>query len=325
MNNQSLNGINPLSYLGVNAQSPMNFVIRNNDPTTTDNRNFYIGDMWLNRENNRIYQLTNLEGGVAQWLGVAYFITQTRNPVSGDYLYPLGTMWLNTNTENVYQLLAVNGTSATWVLMMDSTGPLLQITTGDSNVVTPSGGNINLIGIGNISTTGSGSTATVSLIGTTNHALQVGNSIGNLTSLAVATNGQIPIGSTSANPVLATITAGTNTSVVNGSGSITIGSSQAQTLSNYTAVSTSPYTVSGTDYYLGVNVSTIAITVQLPNAPTNNTIFVIKDINGNAATHNITVTTVGGVVTIDGSTSLVMNTNYEAINLAFVGSSYQVY
>lgn len=43
-----------------------------------------------------------------------------------------------------------------------------------------------------------------------------------LTALGVASNGQLPIGSAGADPVLATISAGTNISVTNGAGSITI-------------------------------------------------------------------------------------------------------
>ena len=38
-------------------------------------------------------------------------------------------------------------------------------------------------------------------------SLQVGNGTGTMTQLGVATNGQLPIGSTGADPVLATITA----------------------------------------------------------------------------------------------------------------------
>lgn len=93
----------------------------------------------------------------------------------------------------------------------------------------------------------------------------------------------------------------------------------------YTNVNTTPYVVLATDYYLSVDCSGGAITVQLPNAPTSDRIFVIKDRTGSAATHNITVTTVGGVVTIDGSTSFVMNTAYESIQLIFNGTSYEVY
>lgn len=323
--NQNLNGLNPLSYLGVNALAPMNLNVRSMDPASSDTKNVAIGDMWINTTNNRMYQIINLSGGIAVWEGVGYFITRTVDPTSDDYLYALGTMWLNTGTLDVFQLLQVSNMSATWVLMMDSSGPLLQLTTDDSTVVSPAAGNINLHGTNNITTTGAGSTATVSLTGTTNHALQLGNASGGLTSLAVATNGQIPIGSTGSNPVLAVLTASTNIAITNGMGSINIATSQAQLLTNYTLVNTTPYTVLATDYYLGVDCSGSAITVKLPNAPTANRMFVIKDITGNAGTNNITVTTVGGSVTLDGSTSFVMNTNYQSATLAFISPSYQIY
>lgn len=94
---------------------------------------------------------------------------------------------------------------------------------------------------------------------------------------------------------------------------------------NYTAVSTSPYTVTATDYYLGVNSSAGAITILLPNAPTAYRTFVIKDVVGSSPTHNITITTVGGTVLIDGNTTFIMNTAYESENLLFDGVGYQIY
>ena len=77
---------------------------------------------------------------------------------------------------------------------------------------------------GNISTSAPGPSNIVDIAvsGTTNHALQVGNSTGSLTSLSVATNGQLPIGSTGANPVIATLTPGSGISITNGAGSIQI-------------------------------------------------------------------------------------------------------
>lgn len=95
--------------------------------------------------------------------------------------------------------------------------------------------------------------------------------------------------------------------------------------SGYTNVHTSPYVVLTTDFYLSVDTSTIAITVQLPNAPATGRIFNIKDRTGNAATHNITVTTVGGAINIDAAVTFVMNTAYEAINVIFNGSTYEVF
>ena len=85
----------------------------------------------------------------------------------------------------------------------------------------------------------------------------------------------------------------------------------------YTPVSSSPYVVLTTDDFLGVNSSGGAITVQLPNAPATGRVWTIKDSTGSAATHNITVTTVGGAVNIDGATSFIMNANYESVNVLF--------
>jgi hypothetical protein len=93
----------------------------------------------------------------------------------------------------------------------------------------------------------------------------------------------------------------------------------------YTAVSTSPYIVAATDQYLGVTTTGGAITVELPNAPTTGRVINIKDTAGNAVVHAITVTTVGGAVTIDGATSYTMATDYEAINVIFNGTSYEVF
>lgn len=95
----------------------------------------------------------------------------------------------------------------------------------------------------------------------------------------------------------------------------------------YTAVNhaASPYVVLSTDYYIGVDVTAGVVTIQLPNAPATGTIWVVKDSVGLAATNNITVTTVGGVVNIDGATTFVMNTAYEAASFIFNGTSYEVF
>lgn len=95
----------------------------------------------------------------------------------------------------------------------------------------------------------------------------------------------------------------------------------------YTAVNhaATPYTVLSTDYYLAVDVTAGVVTIKLPNAPTNYTQYVIKDKVGLSATSNITVTTVGGTVTIDGVTSYVLNTAYQSINVLFDGSNFQIY
>lgn len=205
-------------------------------------------------------------------------------------------------------------------------GFIQTLTSNAGGPVPPTAGNINVLGGNNIFGTGNPglSTITFDLVGTTNHAIQVGNATGSLTSLAVAGNGQIPIGSAGADPVIANITAGAGITVTNGAGSITISATGADLLA-YTNVNTTPYVVLATDEYLGVDCSGVPITIQLPNAPATGRVFVIKDRTGSANINNITVTTVGGAVNIDGALTYIMNTQYAAIQVLFDGATYQIW
>lgn len=124
----------------------------------------------------------------------------------------------------------------------------------------------------------------------------------------------------------AVITAGTGISVTTAANTITISTSGTSTLT-YTSVNhaASPYTVLTTDEYIAADVTAGVISILLPNAPSSGRVYTIKDKVGLSGTSNITVTTVGGAVTIDGATSFVMNTNYESINVLFNGTSYEVF
>ena len=206
--------------------------------------------------------------------------------------------------------------------------PIETITPDSGIIVVPTaGGNVDILGGNNITTVGTLNTLTIDLNGTTNHALKLGNASGSLTSLGVATNGQLPIGSTGADPVLATLTAGTNIAITNGAGSISIAANSGAQTINYVAITdaASPYTALATDYYISADSTAGVISVLLPNAPTTGRTFVIKDAAGTAATFNITVTTVGGVVNIDGATTFALNTAYESCTVVFGTSAYEIY
>lgn len=122
----------------------------------------------------------------------------------------------------------------------------------------------------------------------------------------------------------AVITGGTGISVTPGANTITISATGTTSLT-YTNVNATPYVVLTTDEYLSVDTSALSITVQLPNAATSGRVFIIKDRTGAAATRNITVTTVGGAVNIDGATTFVMNTNFQAIQVIGNGSTYEIF
>jgi len=104
-----------------------------------------------------------------------------------------------------------------------------------------------------------------------------------------------------------------------------LGSRSLTVLPNYSVVNATPYVVGATVYYMTVDTSTFAITIQLPDAPTQYRTFVIKDSAGNAAALNITVTTVSGVLNIDAAPTFIMNSNYQSIQLVYSGFGYEVY
>ncbi|MFP3859268.1 MAG: hypothetical protein ACLFUW_00450 [Bacteroidales bacterium] len=187
------------------------------------------------------------------------------------------------------------------------------------NLSLPTNGN-------NISWTGGAGSLQADVTGTTDNSLQLGNASGSLSSLGVATDGQLPIGSTGSDPVLSTLTAGDNITITNGSGSITISADGGGTLDITSLDDTdSPYTVLSGDEYLSCDVSGGTLTIEMPNSPSTGRVITVKDSGGDASSNNITVTTVGGSVTIDGSTTYVMNTDFQAARFIFNGSFYEIF
>lgn len=88
-------------------------------------------------------------------------------------------------------------------------GAVDSLTGNIGGVVLPDGGgNINVVGGNNITTVGnlSPNTLTVNVSGTTDNAVQIGNALGSLSSIAVGTNGQVLIGATGADPAFASLT-----------------------------------------------------------------------------------------------------------------------
>ena len=85
------------------------------------------------------------------------------------------------------------------------------------------------------------------------------------------------------------------------------------------------YTVLAADQFILVNTDNSIVTILLPNTTTTGRLIVIKDWTGNAANYPITVTTVGGSVTIDEATSIDIDTNFGSLNLIFEGTNYSTW
>lgn len=102
--------------------------------------------------------------------------------------------------------------------------------------------------------------------------LMIMDSLGQMGTLGAATNGQIAIGSTGANPVLATITAGSGIEITNGAGSISIATSASTcSFSAYLAADDPNVTGNGTDYQLGTNTAFTEVFDTGTNFNTNGT------------------------------------------------------
>ncbi len=115
--------------------------------------------------------------------------------------------------------------------------------------------------------------------------------------------------------------------VTSGAGNtLTIAETQAVLANNYHVVNFAmPYVVQPNDYYITVDTSTFATQINLPDAPTQFQMFIIKDSAGNASVRNITVTTVSGIKSIDANPIFTMNKNWQSIGVLYDGFGYQIF
>ena len=87
----------------------------------------------------------------------------------------------------------------------------------------------------------------------------------------------------------------------------------------------SPYTVLATDYFISVDCTGGPITINLPNAPTQNQQYIIKDRLGDSVTNNITVKSLGGVTTIDTEATYVFVDNFESLECLYHTGNYEIF
>ncbi len=180
----------------------------------------------------------------------------------------------------------------------------------DSGTATPAGGATNVLGGTLMGTTGAADTITI-------------NADDNVVGTVASDSG-------SATPASNTFTiAGAGSITTSASGStVTITDTGNQSISMTSLTDAdSPYTVLDGDYYLTCDVSAGALQINFPNTPTTNRSWIVKDATGSADSFNITLTTVGGVKTIDGGTTFVMNTEYQAVQIVYntTTTNYEVF
>lgn len=91
--------------------------------------------------------------------------------------------------------------------------------------------------------------------------------------------------------------------------------------SSVTIVTTN-YSVAADDETISINTISVPITITLPSSTTTGRKISIKDANGSAAAHNITIS--GNGHNIDGASTFVLTINYENITVIFNGSIWMV-
>jgi len=86
----------------------------------------------------------------------------------------------------------------------------------------------------------------------------------------------------------------------------------------------SSYTLTAADQVVLANSTSAILTITLPTAiGINGRRYTVKDWKGTSATNNITVATTSSQ-TIDGSTTQVLSTNYQAIEVASDGANWSI-
>lgn len=234
-----------------------------------------------------------------------------RDPTGNDLNYPIQKIWLNTST-NIFWFLknfiSNNGNvQANWIMF--NQGIFVETLTGDDAVVVdPVNNNIDVLG----------------------------NTVSNGTNAKPV---YFKSGGTGVLDLDVQVTEAAASSDINNAGLASFNDSDFSvdsngyvsalaTVYNYTNVThaDSPYTVLVSDNYISVDCSGGTVTLNFPNAPVFKQRWTIKDRTGSASTNNITITTPGGSVTIDGLTSYVMKGNFDAVNLlANATPTYEVW
>jgi hypothetical protein len=323
---------------------PQPTIVANRSPGTDDLTE--VGTTWLNSVTQQYYFLGAITAGIANWVLLAASTgaldsltgdTGTAIPVAGNIKIAGGGGASNIVTSATGSTVSIAVSSSPSFLGTTTVATGLIATTGN---IVATAGNINAtagsMSAGTTITAGTGITST-----TGNITASTGNivaTLGSISANTTVTAGTVVTAGTGVTVtafgagVIIASTAGVFSSIPGTAGQVLTSNGvgvaptfqTAGSTTGYTATSTSPYVVLTTDDFIGVTAAG-AFTVELPNAPATGRIFTIKDAGGTAGTDNITVTTVGGIVLIDGAATNVINTNFQSIQVLFNGTKYLVF
>lgn len=191
-----LNGINPLSYVGVNPYTPPAMYQLSRPPTVRDNAGFQIGDFWMNETNNDLWYLAK-KSNPPQYQDALWVLLNNGadlETLTGDVGGPVGPdANRNIDTLGTAGEILVTGTPGTNTLTWSLDGSVATSYPTDAGTAIPAAGVLNVFGgtAGrDINTTGAGNTVRVEL----NNAITLGD-LSNITGSAAltATTGDVTI------------------------------------------------------------------------------------------------------------------------------------
>ena len=194
-----LNGLNPLSYQGVEPSSPSDFVTDVRDPisgTSRDYQGFDVGDEWLNRTTLDVFKLVSKDGGVATWVKMvaAAGDVKTLKDDAGTVIFPAvdgaikiaggelidTTASANTLTVNLDRGLdgqipiAATGAPTLYANIIPGAGiGIVNSANGITITGAGFGGDVTLVGDGG--TTATTVAGSVNVVGTAGHVTTTGN------------------------------------------------------------------------------------------------------------------------------------------------------
>jgi hypothetical protein len=151
-----LDGLEPLSYLGVEATSPASVVTDVRDPisgTDKDYYGFYVGDQWINRNTLVIWELVSKEPGIATWVALTTGALPTGGTDGQVIIAATGgpSLWANL-TSSDGSITIVNGPNSIDITTVGGAGIVATLSDDAGNLAVPLGGDIKLEGGANINT-----------------------------------------------------------------------------------------------------------------------------------------------------------------------------